>query len=168
MTTCIQIVAATTAISFSLMPSGCGRLNEWPKAASQSTERSPVVSKVSATAVTAEIDEPAQSPSSPKSGKVARIFTPPFPHRDNPFAQPDKGTVHVAARLRTSDDDDPIQLKGFITVDQPKALLRIDGRVWAAREGESRDGIAVVRILPPAVTLEREGVQWDLSLRKDG
>jgi hypothetical protein len=111
---------------------------------------------------------PAATPADDAKVADQRAFAPPFPQRQNPFVQPDKGTVHVVAQLRRREDDAQIQLKGFVTVDRPKALLRIGGRVWAAQEGDARDGVAVVRILPPAVTLQRDGVQWDVSLRKPG
>jgi hypothetical protein len=56
------------------------------------------------------------------------------------------------------------RLLGFINVDGRKALLQIDGKLWTAHQGDTRNGIEVVEIAPSHVTLRRDGNSWNLAL----
>jgi hypothetical protein len=77
---------------------------------------------------------------------------------------PNADKAATAAKQRTHVQQPEQRLLGFVNVDGRKALLQIDGKLWAARQGESRNGIEVVEITPAHVTLRRAGETWKVSL----
>lgn len=86
----------------------------------------------------------------------------PFPRRDNVFLMPEVGAVAVDAG--GSQDDQVVQLKGFVKVHAPRALLRIGGETVALAQGEIHQGVRVVTLDPPRVTLESNSRRWDETL----
>jgi hypothetical protein len=102
----------------------------------------------------------------PTDAPLVEKYVGPFPHRTNPFALPNADNAATAAKLRVTVKQAEERLLGFIDVDGRKALLQIDGQVWAARPGDSRNGIEVVDIAPAQVTLRRDGATWQLSLHE--
>ena len=92
-------------------------------------------------------------------------FEPPFPDRTDLFAQPNANKVAAVVRERREQSGPDLQLKGFVNVGEPRAMLRIDGELWIARAGESRAGVEVVTITPPQVTIKRDEKNIELSLR---
>ena len=95
-------------------------------------------------------------------------FDPPFPNRTDPFAQPTAHRVAEVVRERREQTGADVQLKGFVHVDQPKAMLRIDGQLWIASAGDSRDGFEVLTVAPPLVKLKRDEKNIELSLHDRG
>ena len=87
-------------------------------------------------------------------------FVPPFPNRVDPFAPPKR--VQVATR--SEGQDDAIELKGFVNVDQPQVVLAIDGVVSPVAEGEEKYGIRVISIEQPSVVLQRGRSRWTETL----
>ena len=55
-------------------------------------------------------------------------------------------------------------LLGFIRVDQPKAVLSINGEVLPLAAGESRYGVDVISINVPNVVLQRGRQRWQATL----
>lgn len=102
-------------------------------------------------------DKPAVAPAAEK-------YVGPFPHRTNPFALPNTESAATAAKQRETVKQAEERLLGFINVDGRKALLQVDGKIWAAQKGDTRDGIEVVDVTPADVTLRRDGATWQLTL----
>ena len=88
-------------------------------------------------------------------------FQPPYPHRQDLFAQPNIQQLPQTARPREQSE---VELKGFVNVDGVRALLQIDGDVTAIREGEAQSGVKVLTIAPPQVILQRGRVRWTIGL----
>ena len=95
---------------------------------------------------------------------MAEKYVGPFPHRTNPFALPNADSAATVAKQRATVKKADERLLGFIDVDGRKALLQIDGKLWTAQQGDSRNGIEVVEIAPAEVTLRRDGATWQLTL----
>ena len=61
----------------------------------------------------------------PADGPLPEAFKPPHPLRDNLFRRP---AVEKAPQLVRQTDEHEIVLKGFINIDERRALLELDGR----------------------------------------
>lgn len=109
---------------------------------------------------------PATKSSREPAAKTAppAAYVGPFPHRTNPFAMPHANDAATAAKLRDSAPKASERLLGFVNVDGRKALLQVDGQVWAACEGETRGDIEVVEITPSHVKLRRAGATRSIPL----
>lgn len=106
-----------------------------------------------------------QTPAAPKARRAAPpqvAYQPPYPNRTDLFTPPQKGKQ--AARQSDAMYDDAIALIGFVAVDQPKAVLSIDGVMTSLAAGAQRYGIQVISIAPPEVTLQRGRNRWTASL----
>lgn len=115
----------------------------------------------------AAVDEspPATTPVSadtePNNRGVAQ-FSPPFPQRLEMFMPPER--TQNATR-NTDEPNEMVELKGFITVDQPLAILSIDGVVTTLAEGSEKYGLRVMSIQPPSVTYQRGRSRRTVSLK---
>lgn len=92
----------------------------------------------------------------------SQIYQPPFPDRVDLFLPPKRGQNTVA--LDRKEGESAVKLLGFSNVDDIRVVLSIDGFVYPVAEGESRSGIEVVSIKPPAVVLQRGRQVWQASL----
>jgi len=93
----------------------------------------------------------------------AATFTPPYPHRRNPFSPP---ATRVSGRTQaTTGNVNTVQLKGFVGIDEVKAVLVIHGQPYVLGKGEQRFGVQVIQISQPQVTLQRRRTRWTESLR---
>lgn len=79
----------------------------------------------------------------------------PYPHRTNPFLAPAQGEGGQA---------ESVHLKGFVYVDQPKAILSIDGKTSIVVEQQELRGLKVISINPPLVTLQQGELRRQLAL----
>jgi hypothetical protein len=88
-------------------------------------------------------------------------FSPPFPERLELFEPPKRaqGTVRRNEELGES-----VELKGFITVDEPRVVLSIDGVISSVPEGGEKYGVQVISIQPPTVVLQRGRDRWPATL----
>jgi len=59
-----------------------------------------------------------------------------------------------------------VVLNGFARVDEPRVVLTIGDQTLPLQVGQERNGVRIVAIEPPEVTLERDGSQWTLSLKR--
>jgi hypothetical protein len=174
----IRTAQVTLAGASLLAVAGCGRhAPSQPAAITASTtavasvERAAPVTQPSPTPTVAKAPRAAKLPGVAQAGAIAQNeteFVGPFPHRTNPFALPNADHAASVAKVRANEKRSDERLLGFVDVDGRKALLQIDGQVWAARAGESRDGIEVVEIAPAHVTLRRQGATWNVSLMTQG
>ncbi len=95
--------------------------------------------------------------------KVAQTpYSPPYPERKELFIP----TQRAKSLTRHSDGefDDAVDLVGFVTVDEPRAVLTIDGVATSLAAGSQKYGIEVISITPPKVVLQRGRTRWTASL----
>ena len=88
-------------------------------------------------------------------------FTPPFPDRLELFEAPKRAQSTVR---RDDEHGETVELKGFITVDQPRVILSIDGVISPVPEGGEKYGVRVISIQPPSVVLQRGRNRWTATL----
>ena len=60
-------------------------------------------------------------------------FVPPFPNRTSMFSRPNAQKAAGLVRKRQEDRGGDLQLKGFVNVGQPRAMLQVDGQAGVAR-----------------------------------
>ncbi len=100
-----------------------------------------------------------------KAKDAARIavaqYTPPFPDRLDMFEPPKRAQ---SAMRRDDEDSESVVLMGFVNVDQPRAILSIDGVIAPIQEGGQKYGVQVRVIQPPTVVLERGRRRWTATL----
>lgn len=108
----------------------------------------------------------------PKGNKVAdskaeakpepRRYRAPFPRRTDLFTPVQRKRV---AKRSDQQSGESVVLKGFANVDQPKAVLAIDGRITSVGIGVERFGVQVISIEPPEVVLQRGRSRWTAKLQ---
>lgn len=105
--------------------------------------------------------EPPTEDKPPAPEVMRSVYRPPFPGRTNLFAPMQK------KRVARSDDDsgESVVLKGFADVEEPMAVLAIDGRVISLGAGAERYGVQVISIEPPEVVLQRGRSRWTATLQ---
>ncbi|MEX0643432.1 MAG: hypothetical protein WD468_12060 [Pirellulales bacterium] len=127
-----------------------------------------------AVVVTPAVNEPGDSNSTPDLAvteasqdaatpltKVAAPFSPPFPDRMELFEPPKRASGSVR---RDDEHGESVELKGFVNVDQPRAVLSIDGVISPVAEGGEKYGVQVISIQPPSVVLQRGRSRWTATL----
>lgn len=87
-------------------------------------------------------------------------YQPPFPDRVDLFVPPKR---QGGARTN-GQEQDAVELLGFVRVDRPKAVLSINGQVASIAEGSAQFGVEVVSIQPPKVVLQRGRQRWQAGL----
>ena len=87
-------------------------------------------------------------------------YEPPFPDRVDLFLAPKR----EGRRHARDDQQDAVELLGFVNVDHQRAVLMINGAVYPVAEGDTRFGVEVISIQPPAVVLQRGRQRWQASL----
>jgi hypothetical protein len=142
---------------------GCNSATE-TTAAVPATPAAPI-----ATAPVVESPKPAVSAAhtpelaDPKETNAAQVveFTPPFPDRLELFEPPKSAQNTVR---RDDEHGESVELKGFITVDEPRVILSIDNVIAIIPEGGEKYGVRVRSIQPPKVILERGRNVWPATL----
>jgi hypothetical protein len=151
---------AVSLLTLSLALLGCSQADEpvfktTPVAAAPATPpAAPEAQSVLQDEKSPDVDE-TQS----KSDAVAE-FTPPFPQRLELFEPPQRQST---AR-RDDEHGETVELKGFIYVDEPRAVLSIDGVISSVPEGGEKYGVQVISIEPPTVVLQRGRNRWPATL----
>ncbi len=107
-----------------------------------------------------DADEATIDSGDPPAASTSKTFKPPFAGREELFLPPTNAPAETAPPRSRSG----VVLKGFVNVDGLRALVLVDGQLRSLAAGESRDGLEVVALEPPSVTLRREGRQWSDSL----
>lgn len=92
---------------------------------------------------------------------IADVYQPPYPDRVDLFLAPKR---KGRSRGTFSDQEDAVELLGFVNVDRHLAVLMINGNVYPIAEGDSLFGVEVISIQPPAVVLQRGRQRWQASL----
>jgi hypothetical protein len=109
-------------------------------------------------------DAPAKEtppPAPPTADAAPLAYQPPFPNRTDLFVPPKRAGGAASAQ---NAGDNAVLLMGFVRVDQPKAVLSINGEVAPMAAGESRFGVDVISITPPNVVLQRGRQRWQTTL----
>lgn len=105
---------------------------------------------------------PAPTPADPKvTSAHTNEFKPPFPERTELFDPPKRALSTVR---RDDEHGQSVELKGFITVDQPRVVLSIDGVISPIPEGGEKFGVHVISIQPPKAVLQRGRNRWVATL----
>ncbi len=104
--------------------------------------------------------EPAASDQALAEQKTAVAYQPPFPDRVDLFLAPKR----EGRSKNRNDQEDAVELLGFVNVDLQRAVLMINGAVYPVAEGDTRFGVEVISIQPPAVVLQRGRQRWQASL----
>lgn len=104
---------------------------------------------------------PEIAPEAPASGDATLTpvadYQPPFPDRVDLFVAPKReGGAHAHG--------ESVKLLGFVEVDQPQALLSINGETTPVAAGEMENGVEVISIQPPTVLLQRGRQRWQATL----
>ena len=164
------------ALAVSLIAfSGCGSSSAEPSVESETAVRSATQVSLSPVDKSAPMDSASHSDGAEYGHDTAaapaadeKVFVPPFPRRTDLFARPDASKAAGIVRKRIEERTGNVTLKGFVEVDQPRAMLHIDGQLWLAAVGEKRDNVKVVSITPPSVAILRDNNPINLSLHDDG
>lgn len=88
-------------------------------------------------------------------------YKAPFPDRVELFVAPKR---QGGARSPGDENQDAVELLGFINVDRSKVVLSINGQVTPAAEGETQLGVEIISIQPPTVVLQRGRQRWSATL----
>ncbi len=88
-------------------------------------------------------------------------FKPPFPERADLFEAPKRAQSAVR---RDDEHGQSVELKGFVTVDEPSVVLSIDGVLSTIPEGGEKYGVQVISIQPPNAVLQRGRNRWPVTL----
>jgi len=106
--------------------------------------------------------ETSSAPSKTDNSVAESSFKPPFPDRTDIFLAP-KRHGHGVKKL-ASENENAVELLGFVNVDGQQVILSIDGFVVPLAEGSQGAGIEVISIQPPAAVLQRGRQRWQVSL----
>ena len=97
-----------------------------------------------------------------KKEPIEAAFEPPYPHRANPFQQPNVEQIARSGLLESTGG--VIQLKGFTNNGQSRVLLAMDDHLAPLAEGDEWFGVKIIEISPPRVILQRGRIRWTESL----
>lgn len=123
--------------------------------------------------VAIESTVPAKAPSggdlevAPTSGEATEEnlpvadYKPPFPDRKDLFTPPKR---QGGVQFKNGESEQSVVLMGFVRVDEPLAVLSVNGEVISIAEGAKQYGIEVISIHPPTVVLQRGRQRWQASL----
>lgn len=101
------------------------------------------------------------------TGVTKEPFRPPFAERTDLFSPPrgsNSGEPGPDGEAEAPLSLGEVSLKGFARVRERRVLLMIEDSIAALQVGQEQQGIRVIAIEPPKVTLERDEQQWTLSL----
>ncbi|MGI9456515.1 MAG: hypothetical protein ACR2NU_08130 [Aeoliella sp.] len=87
-------------------------------------------------------------------------YESPFPNRHEMFVPPKAGPAPRAS----SNNEGNVQLRGFVDVDEPRAILDIEGATTLLAVGGEKYGVKVIAIDEMNVTLERGQTRWTATL----
>jgi hypothetical protein len=111
---------------------------------------------------------PSELPSRPKAEPIVKMrpqsvsYQPPFPERVELFVPPVRAAGVVDSDTGAAEDQ--VVLNGFVNVDQPRAVLVIDGQLATLAVGTQQFGVEVLSISPPSVRLKRGDFEWTDSI----
>lgn len=117
--------------------------------------------------VSQPVDGPAADVKSPDVAEVEK-FTPPFPGNSSFFSQPEveKAVVTPDSYDEAGDHHANVRVIGFSQIGdgEPQALISIQGNLRTVRAGDSVDGVSVVALDAPKLTLQQRNERWTVAL----
>ena len=139
-----------------------------PAAAQQQPPKTTPVASVTDNSQSAESQPPeANRPdreTDPDGGEIDHPFETPFGERVNIFDPPAEHEIPKDEAPKKESGSDGVRLRGFVNVGSSRVVLEIDGQLEALAAGETKQGVKVVAINPPQVTLMQHDYQWVVSL----
>lgn len=115
------------------------------------------------------VDGPAADVSSPDVAEVEK-FTPPFPGNSSFFSQPEieKAVITPTSYDEADNQHANVRVIGFSQIGdgEPQALISIQGNLRTVRAGDSVDGVSVVALDAPNLTLQQRNERWTVALFK--
>lgn len=160
-----HLYRATWLVCFGfILASGCDSATEAVPVTVPPVKPSATTVKSKAPEAAPEVSEPGPQPQASEADLLVakEPYSPPYPNRTDLFVPPKQSRSSV--RTGDGEDDDAVELNGFVTVDTPKVILSIDGFVVLLPEGEEKYGVEVISIDPPKVVLQRGRTRWTASL----
>ena len=131
-----------------------------PAAANESPAKTPAVAVSPAKASGTAARTPDLANPKVASAQVVE-FKPPFPERVDLFEAPKRAQSTVR---RDDEHGQSVELKGFVNVDGPSAVLLIDGVIAPVPEGGEKYGVQVISVQPPKAVLQRGRSRWTATL----
>jgi hypothetical protein len=149
------------AVVFGLLAVGCQSAEE--PAATTTTATGIDASEIDSTIATpTSSDSPSTASPAPDAvAQDAAKFEPPFPGRTELFAPPRRGPSTIR---RDDEHGGTVELKGFVDVNGPQAVLSIDGVISPIPAGGEKYGVQVISIKPPQAVLQRGRNRWTASV----
>ena len=96
-------------------------------------------------------------------------FTPPYPHRTDPFTFPGRPTEPAIVDREPVTTDDALQPRvlGFANVREPRVLMQIGDSTHSMKVGDRIRSVEVIRIRPPAADLSVLGQVRTITMFDD-
>ena len=110
------------------------------------------------------VSEKESTKDSTLAGAPPKMYQPPYPERSQLFQSPKVRRSSLAQR-GTRRNAQRVQLKGFVNLDGIRAILVVNGETNSMAAGDVSEGIEVISIEPPRVTLQRSRVRWTETLQ---
>lgn len=148
-----QSIAISAMLLLSMATIGCQSADE---------VEMPEASNAAPKEVTPQPEKPTEAPPVEKAKAPVAEYVPPFPDREDLFAPPQR--THVAKHTGGDDQENLVELKGFVNVKEPKVILAIDGVFTPLSAGHEKYGVQVISINQPSVVLQRGRSRWTATL----
>ncbi|TWT82517.1 hypothetical protein CA13_39800 [Planctomycetes bacterium CA13] len=92
-------------------------------------------------------------------------YQPKYPDRVDPFRFPGDEMPNSERKSKSSvEKATQVEVLGFANLGEPKVILRTKKSTCALAVGETRDGVEVTDITPPAVKLKSGNLVWIVTM----
>ncbi|WP_442481529.1 hypothetical protein [Aeoliella sp. SH292] len=140
-------------LSTLLILTGCGKPEPAPPASK------PVTVAAKPKLATPKPAKPADQKVHDAAREAMAAYVAPYPDRTELFVPPKEAPKSASVTTEGN-----VQLRGLVNVDQPQAILDVEGAIALIPVGAEKFGVKVVSIDDRSVTLQRGGTQWTASL----
>jgi hypothetical protein len=140
-------------LSTLLILTGCGKSEPAPPASK------PVAATAKPKLATPKPAKPADDNVHDATREAMAAYVAPYPDRTELFVPPKEAPKSASVTTEGN-----VQLRGLVNVDQPQAILDVEGAIALIPVGAEKFGVKVVSIEDRSVTLQRGGTQWTASL----
>jgi hypothetical protein len=136
-----------------LILSGCGKPEPAPPASK------PVAAMAKQKPAAPKPIKPTDEKVHDATRKAMAAYVAPYPDRTELFVPPKEAPKSTGVTTEGN-----VQLRGLVNVDEPQAILDVEGAIALIPVGAEKFGVKVVSIEDRSVTLQRGGTQWTASL----
>lgn len=93
-------------------------------------------------------------------------FQPPFPKNEDFFTPPQVDVVNVSSGAKNADGTPQVKLLGFVKVEggADRAFVQIGPLTDIVEAGQVVQGIEVISLQEPTITLQLNGARWNVSM----